>query len=368
MKKPIKNILEKIEEFGFEAFIVGGYVRDTLLGIDTYDIDICTNALPKDLMDIFDNYNIDFSCYGAFKIYVGKYNIDITTYRKEAMYNNRRPESIIYINNLEEDLLRRDFTINALCMDKDGNIIDLIGGIKDLRNRKIKCIGDINKKLKEDPLRILRAVRFAITLDFSLDSNLVKEIKNSKKLIESLSKTRRKSELDRILTSKYAYKGLRLLKDLELTKYMGIDFDDDIVITNDLCGMYSQISFREEYPFTKEEKNNIKIIKYIVSYGNIDNYILYRFGPYFGMVAGEILGLDKQDVNTMYQNLPIHTRHDINISGEEIMKLYHIKPCSIINRVVRILEKEILLGNLVNDKDIIIDYLLANEKRFKDEK
>ena len=367
MKKPIKQILHKITNAGFEAYIVGGYVRDTILGINSLDIDICTNALPKDLIRIFKGYDVTSTDYGNIKIYNSKYNIDITTYRKDIEMVNRKPYKIEYISNLEEDLQRRDFTMNALCMDEEGNIIDLLGGIKDIRERKIKCIGDIDTKLREDPLRILRAIRFAITLDFSLDKKLYNAIIKNKKLIKSLSYTRKKNELDRILTSSNAKMGIQLLTKLDMLGILEIEINNDIVYINDLCGMYSQIKVSPNYPFTKEEQSAIKNIKKILKYGKIDNYIVYTYGLYLSMVAGEILGVNKTIVNKMANNLPIKARKDLALNGEEIILYLNIKPSGVVSKIISKLEREILEGRLVNKRDILIKYLQDNERKLKHE-
>ena len=169
MEKNIKKILETLESEGYQAYLVGGYVRDYLLGIASFDVDIATNALPKDIHRIF---NSSKSNYGSVNIKIDKLNVDITTYRKDLNYINRRPSTVKYINNLEEDLKRRDFTINAICMDKNGNIIDPLNGCLDLDKRLIKMIGDVDIKIQEDPLRIMRAIRFACVLDFGIDNEL----------------------------------------------------------------------------------------------------------------------------------------------------------------------------------------------------
>ena len=131
MEKIIKKVLNKIEKNGFEAYIIGGYVRDLILNRVSYDIDICTNALPKDLISIFPNGHIGI--YGAIDFKMGKYSFQITTYRREYNYVNRRPNKVEYINNLLEDISRRDFSINTICMNQKGNIIDILGATNDLK-------------------------------------------------------------------------------------------------------------------------------------------------------------------------------------------------------------------------------------------
>ena len=231
----IKKILEKLEASGFEAYVVGGYVRDTLLNIQTTDVDICTNALPKDIIKIFNSKGSKFS-YGSISLTDDKYNFDITTYRSESNYNKRAPLNIEYISDLNEDLKRRDFTINALCMNKEGEIIDPLNGINDLNNKKIKTIGNTDEKLTEDPLRILRAIRFSIVLGFDLDEEILEFIKNKKHLIQTLSYTRRQEELNRIFASKNPEEGLKLLKELNLLKELEINYNN-IIATKDVLGI-----------------------------------------------------------------------------------------------------------------------------------
>ena len=142
--------------------------RDFILNKKSYDIDIATSATVKEMTTFLDG-NVLSAHYGALKISKPPYNIDITTFRRELSYQKRNP-TVCYIKDVKEDILRRDFTINAILMDKNGNIIDYLGGIQDIRNKKIKCIGNPNEKFQDDPLRMLRALRFHATLNFNIDN------------------------------------------------------------------------------------------------------------------------------------------------------------------------------------------------------
>lgn len=364
----VNEILNKIEDNGFEAYIVGGYVRDFLLGIETSDIDICTNARVKELMDIFSDYNVSSNEYGSVKILSNDLRIDITTYRRDLKYNgSRRKVEIEYVDNLIDDVQRRDFTMNALCMSKEGNIIDVFDGQKDIENKIIRCVGNIEDRINEDPLRMLRAVRFATTLEFRIEENLYKELKKHRRLISELSRERIKEELTKILVSRNANMGLKLLRDLGFLPYIGIDYKDNIVYISDICGMYSQLDIKEELPFSKEEKENIKNIKNIVSYGIIDENVLFNYGLYLAMVAGEILGIDKEEIANINKNLVITSIKDINITSEEICGLLDIKPCRIIGEVYDELKDIILKRELDNDNSLIKDYILINRKKWLDE-
>lgn len=186
------NILKKINDLGYDGYIIGGYPRDKYLSIENYDIDICTNMLPE---EIIKNFNVTKNNgYGSLII---NNSFEITTYRKDK-YNDSRFPFIEYVETLKEDLQRRDFTINTLCIDLNGNYIDLMNARKDLDNKIIKTIKNADESFKEDPLRIIRAIRFMIDLDFSLSEEVNEAIINNKLLLKKISQGRIKREIDKI--------------------------------------------------------------------------------------------------------------------------------------------------------------------------
>ncbi len=364
----VVNVLERIEENGFEAYIVGGYVRDYLLGIESGDIDICTNARVKELLDIFSDINVTSNEYGAVKIITNKLRIDITTYRRDLRYNgDRRKVEIEYVDNLIDDINRRDFTMNTLCMNKDKNIIDILGGQEDIEKQIIRCVGNIDDRINEDPLRMLRAVRFATTLGFTIEEELYRKLRENASLISQLSRERIKEELTKILVSKNAIIGLNMLKDLGFLPYIGIDYKDNIVQVADICGMYSQLEILEELPFSKGEKENIKIIKNILKYGIIDDNVLFSYGLYLSMVAGDILGIDKDIIADIDKNLVIRRIKDIEISSNEICEILKCKPGKVISEVYDELKNVILRRELVNSNDSIREYIFNNRRMWLDE-
>lgn len=346
MEKQIKKILEKLESNNYQAYLVGGFVRDYLLGIKSYDVDICTNALPRDVYAMF---NLVKSNYGSVNLKIEKYNVDITTFRKDYDYVNRRPSKIEYIDSLEEDLKRRDFTINAICMTKNGKVIDLLNGVDDLNKRMIRMIGDVSTKITEDPLRILRAIRFATVLDFELEENLKKIIKKNSKLVKTLSKERVKKELEKILISKNYYKGINLLEELKIAEMLEIEFQN-VNYVDDLLGMWAQLNVKN-MPFTNIEKSNIIKITNVLKEGTVSNKELYTYGLYPCTIAGKILNIHPKKINKMYQKLPIKARNDIDVdvknlgAGAQISQKY------------KILEEAILSGKLKNKNKEIIKYL-----------
>ena len=355
MDKIIKNVLKQIENEGYEAYIVGGFVRDKLLKINTYDVDICTNALPVNLRSIF-KITQKSNGYGGFNIKIKKYNIDITTYRKEVRYDNRKPVEVEYISNLFEDIKRRDFTINSLCMDKNDNIIDLIGATKDIHKKIVKVIGEANDKFIQDPLRMLRAIRFATILDFNIEKVTYESLCLNSKLVTSLSGERIKEELSKILSSKNYQKGLKLLKETNVSNFINLKYNE-VKYTDDLMGMWAQIDCNR-LPFSKTELENINRIKKIVKKGSIDEFDLFNNGLYLCLVAGQILLIPRQNITKMYNKLPIKSMKAIDINGEEIINLLKIEPCKKISEIIGDVKNQILGKKLKNSKNEIKEYII----------
>ena len=353
------EILKLIEKKGFKAYIVGGYVRDIYLSNNSYDIDICTNAKPMDLVKIFKrNIKIDEN-YGSIKLDYKNSHFDITTFRKDIKYkDNRRPSEIEYVEDLKDDLLRRDFTINTLCMDSDGNIIDLLNAKKDISSKIIKTINDPTKSIEEDSLRILRAVRFACTLNFKIDKALEKAIKHKSKLLDNLSFHRKKSELNHIFSSNNYNYGLELISRLKLDKVLEISKYKNIKKTSDVLGMWAQIEYSDNYPFSKLEKESIKKIRELLVYGKIDSYSLYKYGNCIPLTVGEIMGVDKKSILDMYDKLEIYSKDDIKMNIIDISNLLKMEPCKKTRDILSDIEYNILSGELKNDKDELTKYIL----------
>lgn len=365
MKEIALEFLKIINGFGYEAYIVGGFVRDYIMKIQSHDIDITTNATPQELKNIFTNVKFpknmnDQDSYGSVSIIYKNVLFEVTTFREEYAYlDNRHPSSIHYVDDLETDLKRRDFTINAICMDQNGNIIDLLNGKIDLTNKVIKTINNPYKSFTDDALRILRAVRFATILEFSLDEELIDAIKITKKYLKNISYNRKKHELDKIFASIHAKEGIELLEKLDLLEDLDLENLNKVKDYSDLIGIWAMINSKV-YPFTKNEKELIKNINLVNKKDNLNPYILYKYGLYVNTIAGINKGIDKVKINKAYNDLPIKCRSDINISALEICSLLEKEPSSFLNIIYDDLEEKILDGTLQNDKDIIKKYILKN--------
>lgn len=355
------EVLKIIEKKGFKAYIVGGYVRDIYLSLNASDIDIATSATPKDLIKIFKKNVIIDENYGSTKLTYKNTCFDITTFRRDIKYkDNRKPTEIEYVDSIGEDLNRRDFTINTLYMDKDGNIIDILNAKKDINNKVIRCVGNADEKLKEDSLRILRAIRFATVLNFKIDKELEHAIKKNISTLKELSFHRKKEELNYIFrSSNYEY-GLELINKYKLDKHLGLSKIKKLKQTSDVLGMWAQISYSEEYPFSRLERETISKIREMLIYKKIDNYSLYKYGILISLTVGEILGIDKKKVLKDYEELSIHSEEDIVFNNLDIASILGLEPSYKTKEILNDIEYKILSNKLKNDKNDLKEYIIKN--------
>ncbi len=356
-----KKVLKKIENEGFKAYVVGGYPRDLYLNRKSVDVDICTNATPKELKGIFPSVSIQPVKYGSVSLRCNNIHFEITTFRKEIKYeNNRIPVKIKYIDDLLEDLKRRDFYMNTLCMNSDGEMIDLLGAKDDLNNGVIRMIGKTKHRLKEDVLRILRAVRFATQLNFKLDKELEKYIIKYGHLVKKLSYERKKDELDKIFSSPNINYGIELLISTKLDKHLQLNNLENIVITHSLIGIWAQLDVLNVYRFNNNEINSIKLINELINKDILDDQNLYKYGLYISITAGEIKGIDKKLIIEKFDQLYITNKSDIAITAEEICTILKKKPGHFLKEILGDIEQKLIDKEIVNDKKELQDYVLAN--------
>ncbi|MFH1255296.1 MAG: HD domain-containing protein [bacterium] len=229
MKIPeyVKNIIENLEKAGFEAYIVGGCARDLLISKSPKDWDVTTNARPEKILKIFSDGKYE-NIFGTVLVPVKLKNgdtkdiVEVTTYRSEQCYSDRRhPDEIKFEDSLEKDLSRRDFTVNAMAMRLNGDkIIDLFGGEKDLKKKIIRAVGEPEDRFKEDALRMMRAIRLACQLDFSIEPKTQRAIMKMAGGIKFISAERIRDELIKILESEKAYEGIMALHEMKLLQYI----------------------------------------------------------------------------------------------------------------------------------------------------
>lgn len=202
LPKDVRYIIDILTQNGYEAYAVGGCVRDSILGRVPGDWDITTSALPQQVKALF-RRTIDTGIqHGTVTIMLGKNGYEVTTYRIDGKYeDSRHPESVEFTPNLEEDLKRRDFTINAMAYNDENGIVDIFGGIDDIRNRIIRCVGNAHDRFTEDALRILRAVRFSAQLGFEIDKATKDAARELAPTLVKISRERIHTELNKLLLS-----------------------------------------------------------------------------------------------------------------------------------------------------------------------
>ena len=205
--KDVCFIIECIEKNGFEGFVVGGCVRGYILSDNAKDWDITTNALPQEIKNIF-SHTVDTGIkHGTVTVVLNNQNYEVTTYRIDGEYiDNRHPETVVFTTKIEEDLSRRDFTMNAIAYSKSKGYIDPFLGIQDIQKKIIKGVGDPDKRFKEDALRMMRAIRFSAQLGFEIEDDTLDAIKNNKELIKNISVERIREEFLKLINSEYIEK------------------------------------------------------------------------------------------------------------------------------------------------------------------
>ena len=350
------NVLKMIEDNSYEAYIVGGFVRDYIMGIKSNDVDITTNAKPKDLIKIFPNANIDNEMYGSVIVYLNNIRFEITTYRDDGNYlDNRHPDTVNYVNDLKIDLKRRDFTINTICMDKDGKIVDLLNSRSDINNKIIKTVIEPLESFKIDSLRILRAIRFATTLNFELALDVKEAIRQSKYLLKDLSINRKKNELDKIFSSPNIEKGLKLIKELGLTDVLYLENINKIKPCSQVIGIWTMLEVDDIYPFTRNELKLMKDIRDAIDNNPLDFTTLYYYDLYPCTVAGEILSIPKKEIMDKYEAMPIHKRSDIVIDSYDLINYLKIEDGPIISKLWKELEIKLLNLEVNNNKEELLN-------------
>ena len=198
----VRFILHMLREAGHEAYVVGGCVRDSIMGRKPHDWDICTSAKPEQVIEIFNHYKVIPTGlkHGTVTIMKNDKPYEITTYRVDGEYDDaRHPKDVTFTTSLEEDLSRRDFTMNALAYNNNNDLVDLFGGVNDIKNGIVRCVGNPRERFSEDALRIMRALRFATRFGFKIEENTFAAMKEKKSLLSKISAERINSELTQII-------------------------------------------------------------------------------------------------------------------------------------------------------------------------
>lgn len=365
------DILKIFNKNSYEAYFVGGCVRDYLLGEEFSDIDITTNALPEEVKKIF-RKSIDTGIqHGTVTILVNGEGYEVTTFRTEDEYiNHRSPEKVEFVSNLREDLDRRDFTINAMALDSNGILFDYHNGEKDLSSGVIRTVNNPNERFYEDALRMLRAFRFSSKLGFEIEYDTLEAIKKNAELIKFVSIERIVNEFKKLLSGKGNLRSFELLLDSKLNTY--IPFLEEIEIIQD----FSKYSFCQSlyilskindisFDILKELKLSNKEVKLIKKFDKINTdfvrkipleLILYKYNFEDVVFIAEYFSYNNRN-NIENCKLTINSFDEVDITSQEIISTIGEKPGPWIKSVISELEHKILLNRLDNNRKDILDFL-----------
>lgn len=382
LPKDVKYIINKIEENGFEAFAVGGCIRDSLLGRIPNDWDITTSAKPKDIINIFEHTIETGIEHGTVTVMIDKKQYEVTTYRIDGDYTDgRHPDSVEFTNCIKDDLSRRDFTINAMAYNDNIGLVDEFEGIMDLKRKIIKCVGNPKKRFTEDALRMMRAIRFSAQLDFSIEEDTFKAIKGMSNSIDAVSMERINVEFSKTIMSNskkiYLYEESGILrkiipeiysdKEIKYSKFirMGIECSNlcEKELYTRLAGLFIYIS---ENMKIEDIKNILKRMKYdnkniektckLLEFSKkniIDNkeeikYILMKLDSI--ELAKSLINLKKSEVNSYLEEEKNNNKDYIT----DIIESFTEESVEKLNRVEKLLEEIIEKNECFRIKDLKI--------------
>ncbi|WP_172369381.1 CCA tRNA nucleotidyltransferase [Sporosarcina jiandibaonis] len=382
------EVIRRLEEAGHEAVFVGGAVRDHLLRKTAKDIDIATSAEPDEVKAIFDN-TIDVGiAHGTVLIIIENEAIEVTTYRTEGTYtDHRRPDNVHFVKTLRDDLLRRDFTINALAMTKNGKIIDLFNGETDLKERLIRAVGNPTERFHEDALRMLRAVRFSSVLDFDIEAGTLLAIHQNAHQIKHVSIERIKIELDKLFTGVNPMKAMNTLFSSRLGKELSLYTDKvkelkralPFVIATEGWAFFVTIAeinpskLANHFKLSNEEKNFITAVhklytKRLESDYTIEDYYSYDLQvlkcaeKFFHAVNVDAGTLTDLEIEERKKALPIQTKQDLEVSGKDLMEWTDLPGGPWTGEWIKKIEQAVLHGQCKNTLTDIKDWFMNDFK------
>ncbi len=385
-------VLRKLEDAGYEAYFVGGSVRDYLLKRRISDVDIAASATPDEVKAIFPK-TVDIGIeHGTVLVLFNGGSYEVTTFRTEAEYQDyRRPKEVAFIRNLQEDLKRRDFTMNAIAMDRNGKLIDPFDGQTAIRDKIIQTVGKAEERFGEDALRMLRAVRFLSQLAFTIEKDTIKALIKQIDLLKNIAVERKKAEFEKLLNGKNQKEAIKVLLDTNLFLYLPglatkkrqlkqlLNFQCESLNKNEMWSILLfclEIKEKSAGTFLREWRMPIKDIREIQKMllflekrlqHEWSVYDLYRAGhdnilsvEKLYVVINGIRETDSMDHwLDLYENLPIKHVADINVTGNDVMKWLDKSGGPWLKVTLLRIEAAIVAGELENNKQKIKEWLLT---------
>ena len=381
-------ILEKIKAAGFEAYFVGGSVRDALLNRPIHDVDIASSSYPEETKQIFDR-TVDIGIeHGTVLVLENGGEYEVTTFRTEDIYvDYRRPSSVSFVRSLEEDLKRRDFTVNAFALNENAEVIDKFDGLRDLENRLLRAVGKPEERFNEDALRIMRGLRFAASLDFAIEEQTFQAMTDCAPLLEKISIERSFIEFDKLLMAPHWRQGIEALVASQAYQYLP-DFQETASQWQNFLSAYEDgftfatseqawaavlLALEHGNPrsFLKKWKTSVQFQKTVQALVEIFSFRLmrgvtkqdvYHYGRELLELAEDLrraqgLAVDFERIQELDAALLIHDKHEIVVNGGMLMQEMGFKPGPDLGRVLKAIENALVDGQLANEKEAILAYV-----------
>ena len=367
-------VLQTLTRAGYEAYFVGGMVRDRLLNQEIYDIDITTSATPQDVMQLFNKTIPTGLAHGTVTVVVQAVSVEVTTFRIESTYQDfRRPDDVSFTTSLHDDLKRRDFTVNAIAMDEYQQLIDPFNGQQDLMLKQLKAVGQAKTRFLEDPLRMLRGIRFVSKLGFEMESKTLEDLHTSASYISYISKERVKKELDGIFKGKNKHVALSLLIETQLLTYLGLGSFNQfkmypLGILTDTIQLFMLVGsvvedfegYISSWPFSKKERSLIKAYRqYTVAPLPLPLIRYYEKDEF--MTHLSVLSLFLENKQLVWPELIMTTRQELDVTANELLRVTHKKAGPWLSDLLKLIEQQVLLGELVNEKEAIEQFVKGLE-------
>lgn len=381
-----KPVLRAITAAGYQAYFVGGSVRDALLGKPLHDVDIATSAYPAEIKQIF-RRTVDTGIkHGTVTVLQHDQAYEVTTFRTESGYQDfRRPDQVTFVRSLREDLKRRDFTINALALQHDGTIIDLFSGLADLKAKLIRAVGDPNQRFHEDALRMMRAVRFKSQLNFKIEPQTQRAIDNHHQLLSKIAVERVHDELIKLMLGKNWPSGLSSFIATQLYRACpGLATAKTALTT--LASLPAtplktesavwllfvhQLGLTQATvkPFLKQWKsantiiqmvsNSLPLLKKFLAQQPLTNWDYYHAGLETVLLANQIAqlyghGIAPAKIQQRYQQLPIQQRRQLLVNGGDLLQQLSLQPGPQLGDLLAKLEQQVVAGDLANERQALL--------------
>ncbi|MEJ7540758.1 CCA tRNA nucleotidyltransferase [Staphylococcus intermedius] len=389
-----KPILERLIQHGYEAYFVGGSVRDFIMNRPIHDVDMTTNATPDEIETLFEHTIPIGKEHGTINVVWNHENYEVTTFRAEAEYvDHRRPTEVYFVRDLYQDVERRDFTMNAIAMDIHYQRIDHFEGERDIEQRMIRTVGDAKTRFDEDALRILRGLRFKSQLGFTIEDATFEAMSHQMADLEYLSIERIMNELRLLVNGAYIAETLPLLHSLQMWRYIPYfrDIDVETMVLNtpiDIESFLAILSYRTDHQAFKPLKlSNVQVrtIQTLVSAIQSAQTIatrtqLQQFVYDFGIdvalkinalrpvlednqihIASPVI-LNGAIIQNVWSDLPIQSRQDLAIDGQLLMQAFQLKGGPWIKEVLRRVECAVIQRQVNNQTEAIIEWVRTHVK------